>query len=89
MTRSIASRFAAKPGKGPRSRAISAEGLKSLRGLVNLKELDLQRCAIVDADLDYLRSLTRLRNLYLGGTEVTPDGAARLESAIPGLKVHL
>ena len=68
---------------------ISDAGLAPLSQLAALERLELEvGCGVTDAGLDHLAGLPRLREVSLNYTAVTPDGVARLERAIPGLKVR-
>jgi hypothetical protein len=66
---------------------ISDAGLKRIAGLSALEELDLAESRITDAGLLSIRSLRNLRKLYVGGTRVSPERAADLRNAMPGLVV--
>jgi hypothetical protein len=52
--------------------------LARLRGLVNIKELELQGTQVTDAGLIYLEGLTNLQLLALDATEVTDDGLTHI-----------
>ena len=62
-------------------------GLTHLRGLENLKRLDLSRTQVTDAGLVHLRELTKLDQLYLKSTLVTDEGVKELQQALPGVVV--
>jgi hypothetical protein len=49
--------------------------------------LNLKNCSVEDGDLDHLKGLQELRMLYVKGTSVTAEGAAKLKKSISGLAV--
>jgi hypothetical protein len=51
--------------------------------LRRMQTLDLTDAPVTDAGLKYLYGLTRLRSVYLNGTEVTQQGVAALQRALP------
>jgi hypothetical protein len=53
-----------------------------------LRELSLIDTRITDAGLVYLRGLSHLESLDLRGTHVTPAAIARLQRALPRLRVR-
>lgn len=63
---------------------VTGAGLKSLREMKSLNELDLADTQVGDEGLVHLRGL-RLRWLRLAGTEVTDDGLDYLKE-LPGLE---
>jgi hypothetical protein len=68
---------------------ISDGGLVHLKDLKLLDFLDLRRNAgITDAGLVHLEGLTKLENLYLMGTSVTPAGVAKLQRKLPKTKIR-
>jgi hypothetical protein len=62
-----------------RSREITAENLKHIGQLAELKVLLLGRTGIDDSLLEHVTSLTELQELDLGTTSVTGDGLAQLK----------
>ena len=54
-------------------------GWLDLRGLTNLRLLDLRFTAVSDEGLSSLTSLTKLEDLHLGDTLVTDAGVRQLE----------
>ena len=66
------------------------EGLDQLRGLDNLRWLDLSRTNVTDQGLAQLRDLKRLQVLKLQQTRVTDEGLANLSDldALEGLALH-
>ena len=66
---------------------IGDEGISNLAGLVNLQYLNLYGTRITDKSLDQLSGLKNLKRLYVWKTGVTDEGVARIEKALPNLKV--
>lgn len=66
---------------------VDDEGVAHLIGLTNLEYLNLYATNITDRSLDRLVSLKHLKHLYLWQTDVTDEGVARLEAALPALKI--
>lgn len=68
---------------------LTDAGLKHLRDLHNLEELDLSwHRNITNVGIEHLEKLSKLRYVDLGATGVTKEGADRLERAIPRAKIH-
>src|SRR5262249_47302844 len=59
--------------------AVTDAGLKELKELKSLRELDLGGTAITDAGLKELKELKGLRELHLSGTAVTDAGLKELK----------
>ena len=57
--------------------------------LPELDFLDLRRNKITDAGLVHLEKLSKLKNLYLIGTQVTPAGVSKLQKKLPDAKIAL
>jgi Leucine-rich repeat (LRR) protein len=55
--------------------------------LAELTELDLADNPIVDADLEHLKPLVKLRVLYIQSTNVTKEGVASLQTSLPNCKI--
>lgn len=66
---------------------LSSQGTTSLQSLENLEYLNLYATGVDDATLDHVKSLPRLRSLFLWQTKVTPDKAAEVRNARPGLNL--
>jgi hypothetical protein len=49
--------------------------------------LYLKDTQVSDAGLGHLQSLSGLNEVWLGGTRVTPEGAAELQKALPNCHV--
>ena len=64
-------------------------GLAHLRRLTKLNYLLLDHTRVSDAGLEHLKSLTGLRNLNLSDTRVTGAGVARLQKALPRVRIHV
>ena len=60
---------------------------EKLKGLENLKPLDLSYTKITDTGLVHLKGLTKLEGLYLGQTKITPAGIKSLQEALPGCEI--
>jgi mono/diheme cytochrome c family protein len=67
--------------------AITDAGLARLNRLTNLNYLNLYGTAVTDSGLDQLKPLTDLQSLYLWQTKVTSNGVAKLQKALPELKI--
>ncbi|MCH8922564.1 MAG: hypothetical protein IIA67_05390 [Planctomycetes bacterium] len=67
--------------------AVGDEGIAHLKGLAELEYLNLYATKVTDKSLEHLRGLKKLRRLYLWQTDVTDKGVARLEKALPELKI--
>ena len=50
---------------------VTDTGLAHLKGLTNLRELNLSSCEVTDAGLVHRKGLTKLNSLDLWGTQVT------------------
>ena len=66
---------------------ISDDGMVHLGKLAELETLILWDTRISDAGLEHLKPLKQLQELILWNTNVTRDGAAALQSALPGCDV--
>lgn len=63
---------------------VTAESIRSLRGLTSLRELRLGLAAkIDDAAVAELLALQGLRRVYVYGTAITPASMARLRALVP------
>lgn len=63
------------------------DGLSLLKWLVTVDHLSIRGAAITDAGLSHLKPLAHLVEIQLYGTQVTAEGAAELQAALPGTKV--
>ena len=68
---------------------ITDETVASLWGLAECLELDLRNTEVSDAGLVHLRQLTKLRFLYLSDTNVTEEGVAMLQKALPDCEIGI
>jgi hypothetical protein len=68
---------------------ITDAGLIHLRGLTDLRELDLDDTDISDAGLVHLKTMTGLKELGLYGTQVTESGVSMLQKALPRVKIRI
>jgi Leucine-rich repeat (LRR) protein len=66
---------------------VSDAGLAHLRGLTQLKGLNLSSTQVTDAGLEHLRGLTRLTYLHLSNTQVTDASVNELKKVLPNLYV--
>ena len=62
-------------------------GLVHLKGLANLKELNLSEAQVTDAGLVHLGGLAKLQTLGLGETRITDAGVAELQKALSNCKI--
>ena len=66
---------------------ITDAGLAHLKGLVTMKELDLDGCEITDAGLVHLKGLSNLKKVILSVTKITDAGVKSLQKSLPGCKI--
>ncbi|HAL12335.1 MAG TPA: hypothetical protein DCP67_00875 [Planctomycetaceae bacterium] len=66
---------------------VDDEGMRHISVLSNLQYLNIFGTKVTDDAIPHLIKLQNLRVLYTWQTRITKDGAARLQRAIPGLKV--
>lgn len=66
---------------------VTDAGLVHLKGLTNLKWLMLDNTQITDAGLVHLSGLTKLERLWLVETQVTNSGVAKLQLALPNVRI--
>ncbi len=69
--------------------AVTDDGLAHLSGLERLEYLNLYGTAVSDNGLQHLKPLKNLSALYLWQSNATKEGAASLQTEIPGLEVNL
>ena len=67
--------------------AITADGIASLAGMSELRELDLERMSLGDDGLKHLAGLKNLRKLNIGGTKITPAGREKIAKLLPKVVV--
>ena len=67
---------------------VTDAGLEHLKGLANLRVLQLLNTKVTDAGLEHLKGLTSLRDLHLWNTQVTDDGVKELQEALPNCKAR-
>ena len=68
---------------------VTAQGAARLSAMPRLAALRLDRCAICDHDLVYLKHFTILETITFIGTQVTEDGARCLKKALPNIRVFV
>ena len=66
---------------------VTDEGIAHLAGLVHLEYLNLYGTAVTDKALEHLTGMKKLEQLYLWQTDVTAEGVAKLEKALPKVRV--
>ncbi len=66
---------------------LTDEGIAQLKGLTRLKTLNLSSSKLSDAGLECLKSLTSLETLSIEATNVTDDGVADFQKALPQVTV--
>jgi hypothetical protein len=66
---------------------IADAGLAHLKGLTELRELNLRGTKVTDTGLRHLRGLTGLRRLDLRHTKVTAAGVRGLQEALPRVQI--
>ena len=55
---------------------------------VDLTKLHLLNTEVTDAGLEHLKGLSKLRDLSVGDTKVTPGGGKKLQEALPQCRVE-
>ncbi len=83
LAKNIGDRQAAK------SPPITDAALVSIKGMKQLKVLNLSGNSISDAGLKQLTGMMSLETIRLADTKVTPDGIAKFNEALPGCKVEM
>ena len=63
-------------------------GLKQLKGLTELHELDLSGTKVTDAGLEHLKGLRELHDLDVRRTKVSNRGVLNLHQALPNCDVN-
>jgi hypothetical protein len=66
---------------------VTDEGLKALSGLKNLTYQVLEDTQVTDQGVQALAEMESLRRLDLSGTKVTKAGIAKIQKALPSLKI--
>ncbi len=66
---------------------IDDAGIPHLAGLVNLEYLNLYGTEVTDKALEHLKGMKKLKALYVWLTKVTDEGVAKLQSALPKLRI--
>lgn len=69
-------------------KAVGDEGAASLSRVKTLKQLNLTGTQITDEGLKSLTRIPGLEGLYLHGTQVTNEGVARFQQALPECRVR-
>jgi len=67
--------------------SIASDPLECLKGLTELKSLDLSGTGVTDAGLEIVKGLASLQSLDLNGTKVTKAAVAELKKSRPSLTV--
>ena len=63
---------------------VGADGLKQIARIQSLEKLNLNQCSATDDEIQVLAALHNLKRLYIGKTNLTLDGFARLNKSLPG-----
>lgn len=71
------------------SNEITDAGMASMSSLKQLKALSVSSFRITDAGLEPLAAIKTLETVRLVGTQASPDGIAKLQQAIPSLKIFV
>ena len=74
-------------GAAASSKNITDAGLKHLRGMADLRFLDLSQTQVTDAGLKHLIGLKKLEGLGVHDTKVTEEGIQELKQALPRLQL--
>lgn len=67
----------------------TAKGLAKLAAFPKLLRLDASQISFEDRDVPALSSLRQLKRLQLSRTNITPDGLARLRTALPSTSIEI
>lgn len=67
---------------------ITDQGIAGLKDMNRLQRLSIGSGKITDASLEHLANLKNLKELRLGTEPVTDAGVAKLQTALPALKIH-
>lgn len=67
---------------------VSGSGLSAVSDLSFLEYLNVYGSMVDDAALEHLASVKSLKSLYVWQSKVTPEGAARLEQALPNVVIN-
>jgi hypothetical protein len=67
---------------------VTGEGLKHLDGLGQLEELFICGSKLNNKSLEHLRAFSHLRKLHICETEVADAGVAKLEKALPNVRIE-
>ena len=68
---------------------MTGAGLRHLKGLINLRFLELIDLEVTDTDLEHLKGLTKLEGLRLENLEVTDAGLEHLNPHSPDKSPHV
>ena len=68
---------------------MTDDGLANVEPLEKLTTLNLASTAVSDAGLEHLKGLTNLRQLNLAFTQTTDEGRAKLQEALPNVKIGI
>ena len=68
---------------------VTDAGLVHLKGLTNLRWLDLGDTNVTDAGLVHLKGLTKLERLDLWSTKVSATGFKELQKALPNCQIRV
>jgi len=69
------------------STKVTDAGLREIAGLKSIQSLELTQTAITDEGLQSLGALPKLNCLKLYGAKTTEKGRAKLQSALPKLRI--
>jgi hypothetical protein len=67
---------------------VTDVGVENLKGLAKLHELCLDNTKVSDEGMKHLINMTQLQRLFLSNTKVTDAGVAKLQKALPNLKIE-
>lgn len=66
---------------------MSDAGLRHLKGLTNLAQLNLRATPATDAGLVHIKGMRQVSELNLAETHVTAKGVAKLKAALPNCNI--
>jgi hypothetical protein len=67
---------------------VSGSGFESVKNWTRLEWLNLYSTNVNDEDLRWVAALTNLKDLSLNGTNVSREGAAKLQAKLPNCDVE-
>jgi len=66
---------------------VNTEGLREIATLKTLAWLQLERTQLDDTAVPVLETMTQLKTLAIGGTQIGDGGVTRLRQSLPNCKI--